>query len=110
MGANTWHPTRTIGANTSVAHKASVSRSVLGRGCVVGEGAVIEGCFLWNNVTVGAGAVLRNALVCNNVVIGAKAVVNSNAVLACGVKIADGQVIKPNARVCLAEKVRSICD
>ena len=41
-----------IGSDSSVGDKGRVSASILGRGCVVGPGAVVEGSFLLANVRV----------------------------------------------------------
>lgn len=47
----------------------TVRNSVLGPGCVVEEGATVEGCVLMDNVRVGKGAVVRHAIIDKNVVV-----------------------------------------
>ena len=42
---------------------ATIRRSVIGRGCVVERGAVVEGCVLWEDVKVGAQARLSGCIV-----------------------------------------------
>ena len=79
---------------------ASVTASMLGRGCVVGRGAVVEGSLLLDNVRIGAGAVVRNALLCNDVVIGDNAIIQTNCVLGCGVEVGEGMTIDSKARLC----------
>ena len=56
-----------IGAGTIISSNAVVRSSVIGRNCLVADGAVVEGCFLWNDVSVGAGAEVRHALLCDGV-------------------------------------------
>ena len=53
-----------ISAGCSIGESAKVSASVLGRGCIIEDGAVVEGCVLWSNVKVGAGEALQ--LRCGN--------------------------------------------
>ena len=49
--------------------RGSVIESVLGIGCVIEEGAVVENCVLHSGVRVEAGAMIRNAIVTQDLVI-----------------------------------------
>jgi len=41
-----------LGESTRVGERASIKKSVIGRHCVIGRGAKITGCVLWDFVTV----------------------------------------------------------
>ncbi len=84
-------------------------RSALGRGCRVGEGAVVEGSILLDGAEVEAGAVVRgsiigprarvgeNAIVRGLSVLGARCVVGEGNVLDQGVRINPGVVLPPRS-------------
>ena len=77
-----------IGAACRLADDARVGPStVLGPGCEVGAGAVVEGAVLWERVSVGSGAVLRDCIV------GAGARVAPRAHVAPGTVLEDGAVV-----------------
>lgn len=45
-------PDSLIGGSTRVAEKASIKKCVVGRHCVIGKGAKLTGCVLWDFVVV----------------------------------------------------------
>ena len=77
-----------VGAACRIEEDARVGPStVLGPGCHVGAGAVVEGTVLWENVSVGSGAVLRDCIV------GAGVRVAPHAQVAPGTVLEDGAVV-----------------
>jgi translation initiation factor eIF-2B subunit gamma len=45
-------PDSLIGQGTRVAEKAGIKKSIIGRHCVIGKGAKLTGCVLWDFVVV----------------------------------------------------------
>ena len=77
-----------IGAACRIESDARVGPStVLGPGCHVGAGAVVEGAVLWERVSIGSGAVLRDCIV------GAGVRVAPRAQIAPGTILEDGAVV-----------------
>lgn len=60
---------------------AEIKCSVLGRGVLVEEKAVIENSVIWPHTRIAAGAVIRNSVVGRSCYIGRKAVVTDGAIL-----------------------------
>jgi len=77
-----------VGAACRIEEDARVGPStVLGPGCHVGAGAVVEGTVLWENVSVGSRAVLRDCI------LGAGVRVAPHAQVAPGTVLEDGAVV-----------------
>ena len=77
--------------------------AVLGAGCEIGPGAVVQGSVLWDRVTVGPRAVVRGSILASGVNIGADAIVE-DAIVAHDVAVApsahlDGVSVEPAAAV-----------
>jgi mannose-1-phosphate guanylyltransferase len=67
---------------------------VMGHGCRIDEGALIEGAVLWSGVQVGRRAVLRNCVVADNCCIGDGGYVGSGLVLGHSVVLESGARIE----------------
>lgn len=74
-------------------------RSALGRGCRVGEGAIVESSILFDGVQVEPGAVLRNSIIGPGARIGHSAIVRGLSVLGAGCVIGEGNVLDQGIRV-----------
>ena len=87
-------PPAVIGARSRLEAGARVGpATVLGERCVVGNGAMVEGAILWDDVTVGARARLRDCIV------GAGARIGAGAEIAPGEVIESGAVVPDGAHV-----------
>ncbi len=56
-----------VGKGVRLGRSVRLRNVVLGDGCRVGDGAVLEGANLWRNVSVGARSHLRNVVLCDGV-------------------------------------------
>jgi mannose-1-phosphate guanylyltransferase len=74
-------------------------RSSLGRGCVVGEGAVVEGSILFDGAEVGPGAVVRGSVIGPKARVGQNAIVRGLAVLGAGCVVGEGNVLDQGVRI-----------
>ncbi len=80
--------------DTVVHERASISRSILWRGCYVGEGVEINGAIISKQCVL-----RRNAHVHQSVVIGDKTIVGEGAVIHPNVKIWPNKEVEPGAEV-----------
>jgi mannose-1-phosphate guanylyltransferase len=74
-------------------------RTSLGRGCFVGEGAMVEGSILFEGAQVGEGTIVRNSIVGPGAVIHRDCVVRGLSVLGAGCVVEEGNVLDQGARV-----------
>lgn len=89
-----------IDPGARVAESATLGPNVvLGRGCVVGERAVVRESVLWDGVRVGDDAVLDEAIVASRSVIGDHVRIGAGSVVGHDVAIPAGTVVEANARV-----------
>lgn len=67
----------TVGENTNIQDCAVLhEKTVVGRGCTIGHGAIVHGCTIGDNVLIGMGAVVLNgARIGNDCIVGAGALV-----------------------------------
>jgi len=72
---------------------------VLGDGCRIGVGALVDRAVLWDAVTVGKGARAAGCVLGRGVVLEDGAVVGEGAVVADGCRIAAGVTVPPGARL-----------
>ena len=69
------------------------SHTALGKGCFVGEGALIEGSILCEGVHVEKGAIVRNSIVGPRAVICKDAIVSDFSVLGAGYVVDEGEIL-----------------
>ena len=74
-------------------------RSALGRGCRVGERAVVEGSILLDGAEVEAGAVVRGSILGPGARVGQDAIVRGLSVLGAGCVVGEGNVLDQGIRV-----------
>ena len=74
-------------------------RSSLGKGCAVGEGAVVEGSILLEGAEVEAGAVVRGSIIGPRARVGTNAIVRGLSVLGAGCVVGEGNVLDQGIRV-----------
>jgi NDP-sugar pyrophosphorylase family protein len=72
---------------------------VLGKGCSIGAGAVIEESVLWERVSVGAETVIEESIIASGVTIGPKAHIAKGSVIGHDVSIEPGAILQPGARL-----------
>ena len=93
-------PPVSIEEGCKVSNLATIGgRSSLGRGCTVGERAVVEGSILLEGAEVEAGAVVRGSIVGPRARIGTNAIVRGLSVLGAGCVLGEGNVLDQGIRV-----------
>jgi mannose-1-phosphate guanylyltransferase len=84
-------------------------RTSLGRGCGVGEGAMVEGSILFDGAQVGEGTIVRNSIVGPGAVIHQNCVIRGLSVLGAECVVEEDNVLdqgaRINSRVCLPKGV-----
>ena len=74
-------------------------RTSLGRGCVVGEGAMVEGSILFDGAQVGEGSIVRNSIVGPGAVIHQNCVIRGLSVLGAESVVEEDNVLDQGARI-----------
>lgn len=93
-------PPISIAEDCWIGTRATVGgRSALGRGCRIGDGAVVEGSVLLDGVEVEAGAVVRGSIVGPRARVGQNAIVRGLSVLGAGCVIGEGNVLDQGIRI-----------
>lgn len=82
-----------IGQDAVVEKGAVIRNSVIGPGCRVEEGAVVDGCCLWERAAMGKKARAKDSVLCDG------ATVRAAAELSEGCAIGQGSVVGAHARV-----------
>jgi mannose-1-phosphate guanylyltransferase len=89
-----------IGQGTILGKGAAITgASVIGRHCVIGPSAKMEGVVVWDGVKIGEGAVLKNCIIARDACLGTRCYVPDGCVVGERVTIRDGQVLEPDTRV-----------
>jgi mannose-1-phosphate guanylyltransferase len=74
-------------------------RTSLGKGCLIGEGAMVEGSILFEGVRVGEGAIIRNSIVGSEATIHGNAIVRGLSVLGAGCVVGEENVLDHGVRI-----------
>lgn len=74
-------------------------RTSLGKGCFIGEGAVIEGSILFDGVRVGEGTVIRNSIVGPGATVHRDCIVRGFSVLGAECVVEENNILDQEARV-----------
>ncbi len=94
-----------LGRDARVEPNARIAYSVIGPGCVIGEGAVLDGCVLWEGAEVGPRAVLKECVIGRQAIIGAHATVQEGAIIGDFCKVGAEAVIRANVKVWPSKEV-----
>ncbi len=93
-------PPVSVAADCVLKNRATVGgRSSLGRGCRIGEGAVVEGSILFDGAEVEADAVVRGSIIGPGARVGQEAIVRGLSVLGAGCVIGEGNVLDQGIRI-----------
>jgi mannose-1-phosphate guanylyltransferase len=93
-------PPVSVASGCEIGHQATIGgRSALGRGCRVGEGAVVEGSVLLDGAEVEAGAVVRGSIIGKGARVGQDAIVRGLSVLGAGCIVGEGNVLDQGIRI-----------
>ena len=93
-------PPVAVASGCEIRDEATIGgRSALGRGCRVGERAVVEGSILLDGAEVEAGAVVRGSIIGKWARIGQNAIVRGLSVLGAGCVVGEGNVLDQGIRV-----------
>ncbi len=93
-------PPVSLGEGCEISHLATIGgRSALGRGCRVGEGAVVEGSILLDGAEVEASAVVRGSIIGPGARVGNSSIIRGLSVLGAGCVVGEGNVLDQGIRV-----------
>jgi mannose-1-phosphate guanylyltransferase len=93
-------PPVSVAADCVLEHRATVGgRSSLGRGCRIGEGAMVEGSILFDGVEVEADAVVRGSIIGPGARVGQEAIVRGLSVLGARCVVGEGNVLDQGIRI-----------
>jgi mannose-1-phosphate guanylyltransferase len=93
-------PPVSVAAGCEIESHATIGgRSALGRGCHIGEGAVVEGSILLDGAEVEAGAIVRGSIIGKNARVGQDVIVRGLAVLGAGCVVGEGNVLDQGIRI-----------
>jgi mannose-1-phosphate guanylyltransferase len=93
-------PPVSIAADCVLEHGATVGgRSSLGRGCRIGEGAVVEGSILFDGAEVEADAVVRGSIIGPGARVSQEAIVRGLSVLGARCVVGEGNVLDQGIRI-----------
>ena len=93
-------PPVSVAAECVLEHGATVGgRSSLGRGCRVGEGAVVEGSILFDGAEIEADAVVRGSIIGPGARVDQEAIVRGLSVLGARCVIGEGNVLDQGIRI-----------
>ncbi len=96
-----------MGRNCRVeAHATVFGHTSLADGCVVGEGARLEGCVLADGVQVGQGAVIKNSIIAAGAVIGNKVHIDGEAIVGENSHIDEDNFLRRGIRIWPETKLR----
>lgn len=83
-----------IGQGTSIGADSIVTRSTIGRNCLIGRGVRIENSHIFDNTSVGEFTTITDSIVAGEVVIGKRCEVLDRSVLSWSCRISDGISLK----------------
>ena len=93
-------PPVSIAAECVLENGATVGgRSSLGRNCIVGERAVVEGSILFDEVEVEPDAVVRGSIIGPGARVGQGAIVRGLSVLGAGCVVGEGNILDQGVRI-----------
>ncbi|XP_025769070.1 translation initiation factor eIF-2B subunit epsilon isoform X3 [Puma concolor] len=88
-----------LGSGTVIGSNCSITNSVIGPGCHIGDNVVLDQAYLWQGVRVAAGAQIHQSLVCDNaevkeqVTLKPRCVLTSQVVVGPDITLPEGSVI-----------------
>jgi mannose-1-phosphate guanylyltransferase len=93
-------PPVSVAAGCEIGHQATIGgRSALGRGCLVGDGAIVEGSILLEGAEVESGAVVRGSIIGKGARVGQNAIVRGLSVLGAGCIVGEANVLDQGIRI-----------
>jgi mannose-1-phosphate guanylyltransferase/phosphomannomutase len=88
-----------LGDNTQVLGRGKLKNCLVGRNCVIGDGAELEDAVLWDNVYLKKGCRIHGAVLGQNVRVGQGVVIEEGAVIGDETSIGDETYIKKDVKV-----------
>ena len=83
-----------IGGETVVEAGTTISRSIIGRRCKIGKNVRITDSYIWDDAVIEDGATVVHSIVASRAQVGKSSYVPEGSILAHGVRIGEGQVLK----------------
>lgn len=92
-----------IGPHSSIGANSSLTKTVVGRGCKVGENVTISGSYLWDDVVVEDGCCINQSIVCNSAIIKAGSTLEPGCVISYKVVVGPGYSASSGTRITLQD-------
>ncbi|CAI5776043.1 translation initiation factor eIF-2B subunit epsilon [Podarcis lilfordi] len=90
-----------IGQGTSVGRKCSITNSVIGPNCKIGDEVILDRAFLWNGVRVGDHVRIQQSIVCDEAEVKKGVTLNPRCVLTSQVVVGPDMVLKEGTVISL---------
>jgi mannose-1-phosphate guanylyltransferase/phosphomannomutase len=94
-----------VGRGARIEANARVAHSVIGPASVIGEGAVLDGCVVWEGAQIGPRAVLKECVIGRRAIIRADATVQEGAVVSDDCRVGAEAVIRANVKIWPSKEV-----
>lgn len=92
-----------IGPHSSLGANSSLTKTVVGRSCKVGENVTISGSYLWDDVVVEDGCCINRSIVCNSAIIKAGSTLEPGCVISYNVVVGPGHSVSAGTRIALQD-------
>ena len=92
-----------IGPHCSLGANSSLTKTVVGKGCKIGENVIISGSYLWDGVVVEDGCRITQSIVCNSAIIKAGSTLQPGCIISYNVVIGPGHSVAPGTRITLQD-------
>ncbi|QUC17161.1 uncharacterized protein UV8b_01402 [Ustilaginoidea virens] len=88
-----------VGQDTSIGPGTSISRSFVGRGCIIGANVVLEDSYVWDNTVIEDGARISYSIIGDSAVIGRSCTLPQGCLVGPRVRIGEKTSLGKNAAV-----------
>ena len=88
-----------VGHGTIIGDGSTVNRTTLGRRCKIGKNVIIEGAHIWDDVSVEDGTVIQHAIVADNTTIGKDCKIEPEVLVSYGTRLPERTFVSEGARV-----------
>ena len=88
-----------LGSGCIVGEGTQITKSVIGSDCIIGAHCIIEGSYLWKGVVIEDHTVVRNSMLCDGVHLEGDVTVSSGSLLSFNVRVGANQLIPEASKI-----------